>query len=50
MNLEEKQYLDILKNILENWVKEIDRTWVGTLYQHFEKKWLLIYQLEIILY
>lgn len=37
MNTEEKQYLDILQNILNNWVEEIDRTWVWTLSTFWEK-------------
>jgi len=36
-NKEEKQYLDILQNILDNWVEENDRTWVWTLSTFWEK-------------
>ena len=36
-NLEEKQYLDILQNILDNWVEEKDRTNVWTLSTFWEK-------------
>lgn len=36
-NKEEKKYLDILQNILDNWVEENDRTWVWTLSTFWEK-------------
>lgn len=37
MNNEEKQYLDIVKNIIENGIENDDRTWVWTLSTFWER-------------